>query len=1559
MCAQVFCTNHSNMLSEDTRVESKDATSTPDDRSSLFSSSSVEMGANNSAVAARKSLYDARYDNMRRRLREMWGWGNPRTPSEESRVTWPQRLYYTWVTDYIRVAAREELQVENLPSVPYEHTAHECGRKLSLVTQRSLYRRYGWNVFIGMNVMSSRDRTSRGTLRWVGVPQSGGYSSVVAAVTWTQPPAHRLAERSAGHSPFFRGAVHGETIFALEDRDNSTLEDPGTLEFIYDDGSDPALVDEIPKPRRLSVVRDLFAALPGCVLWQFPGRIVGDICTLTIPVLLHTYVAYLTSESPSWGVGIFLVLMLFLVHATQSVALHAFYYTSINGGLCFRSALTAVICEKCFVISPKSLAMPEMSVGRIINMVGTDVERANDFLQHCLYLWSSPIVFIGSIVFFYRLVGWCAFLSVLAIGTTLPINALVMRRMMRLRLRLAKVTDSRIKATNEFFSGIRIAKYMTWEPSFIADIEEKRDRELEYLRGVQTCRIAASFLNNATPPIVIALVFVLYSLLGNELSPETVFPAISLLTIIRIPFIMIPMVINITAQFFVSMARISAFLECENMSQGVADIHVYTAAQRAITGSLCEAAAVFENTDIAALMPVKLPRAPKVVLSLTAHLMRRFCCCCHCCEGTKRPSPTQVEEPQSSSGVTTASESKANGKRETKGPNSTTEGRFQLLPKDILRDVSIKVPTGKLTVVIGPTGSGKSTLLKTLLEDYEVTRGRVWATRSIAYVSQQPWIMNATLRENILFFAHEDPKRLQEAVRVCQLEPDLKLLPGGMRAEIGEKGINLSGGQKARVSLARAVYADRDLYLLDDPLSALDAHVGKRVLMDVLLGTLAHKTRVLVTHQLHLLSRADYIVVVGDCTVRFVGSPAEFFSSPLSKEIVSQDAEQPHAEEGEEEVRCGPDSVPEKDKDAPIDVQQSDNANGAIMTLEEKAVGSVPWSTYMAYIHACGGISIAVMVLLIFFFTEMLTLSSNVWLSIWSTKRFELTTSTYLKVYITLVFFGILTVPLRFYTAYRAMRRGSRNLHRLLLRSVSTGTMQFFDTTPLGRIVNRFSRDIDRIDDALQMTFIFFLQVVYGLFSSLVVTINSQPYVLIVLLPTAYLYYRLMRFYNAANREIRRVNGTVKAPMLSLIGEALGGSSTIRAYGCAVSIMKESLRRIDRVYASSFIENAANRWIGVRVEFLSNVIIFVIAFVGVVGTMTKAGWHDVGLLSLSLTLALASTPQLNWLVRMASSTEADMNSVERILYYAHNIDHEEMPEIASLVDEMRNKRAQASDATTAVVVEADNTTGDCSVGRLEFLEVEMRYRPGLPLALNKVTFRIEPRQKVGIVGRTGSGKSTLLLTFMRMVDICGGDIVVSGRSIRAYGLRELRRLFAMIPQDPVLFDGTVRSNLDPFCESTPAEVWQALELVGMRERVASEDGGIDSLVQEGGANFSVGQRQLLCLARALLRRGSVFILMDEATANIDQALDRQIQRTVMTAFASHTVITIAHRLHTVAAYDKIIVMDHGVVAESGAPRELLEDPSSKFSELVAALGRDEAAQFRASVGSMCGLSTII
>ncbi|CCW72351.1 unnamed protein product [Phytomonas sp. Hart1] len=441
-----------------------------------------------------------------------------------------------------------------------------------------------------------------------------------------------------------------------------------------------------------------------------------------------------------------------------------------------------------------------------------------------------------------------------------------------------------------------------------------------------------------------------------------------------------------------------------------------------------------------------------------------------------------------------------------------------------------------------------------------------------------------------------------------------------------------------------------------------------------------------------------------------------------------------------------------------------------------------------------------------------------------------------------------------------------------------------------------------------------------------------------------------MIFYNAANREIRRTSSIVKSPLFSLLGEVLSGASIIRAYGRESAIIRETLRRLDLVYSCSSLENTANRWLGVRIYFLGNIVATTIMTVGVVMVMSGRLKDNIGIISLSLTLSLQTLEQLIWLVRCVASVEADMNSVERIIYYTKETPKEDIPELNAEVDALvMCDNLKTKKITLDVMVEADGSAAmledKAQSGSLELRNVDLRYREGLPLVLCGVSFRIEPGEKIGIVGRTGSGKSTLLLAFMRMVDISGGDIIVNDAPIHSLPVRKLRQLFSMIPQDPLLFEGTVRQNLDPFLESSNKELWHALTLVGMYTRISNEAEGIDCRVQEGGANFSVGQRQLLCMARAVLKKNSRFILMDEATANIDPEVDQYIQSTVMRTFAAYTVITIAHRLQTVAQYDRIIVMNNGRVAEIGSPYDLVTRQDSIFRSMVNSMGFSATRQF--------------
>nr|CCC49556.1 putative multidrug resistance protein A, fragment [Trypanosoma vivax Y486] len=1722
---------------------------------------------------------DEQFAQLESRIYELWGVEEFHEPTDEDNAGCLQWLLYSWVAKYIYMAMKEQLEVDSLPVPQRHHRARTCGLKLSTVMQRSNRLYHAWDAFIGAPVVHKTDAASRGTLRWVGVPKSGLYNEVMAVVTWSNPPRCRLREQEGGVSPFFSGTLHGEVLFQQEHTSNSTLEYPRKLKLQLENWKksvsdstagtrmqhgqkmSESWSKDVPFPRRVSAARDLFAALPNAIWWLFPYKAAGDVCTLTVPMVLNNYVAFLNTGPPSWLKGIVYAVGLFLIHAAQSSILHAFYYLSIKSGIRCRSALSAVIMEKCFTMSSSVLASPEINTGYIINMLNTDTEHVNTFIQMSMYIWSAPCVFFFSTFLLYRLVGWSALTAIGVLVLTVVITAFVMRQMMRVQKKLSRATDARVKATNEFISGMRIVKFMAWEPHFLLSIEQKRATEIRYIRTVQLCRLVASFLNTATPPIMIATVFAVFYLQGNELSPEIVFPALLLMSIIRLPFLLIPMAFDAAVKFHVSMKRISKFMECENSIQSVKDIQKYLIAHRGETNSWCSAAIAFENAEVTALLPVKLPRVPRVVTSFAARLMRGLCCCDACRPAKQNPSPTAVEPSEEEEEMPEMNTASAGGRASPASAAKKTmfkEGemrdkarkgadgpRYQLQAKVLLRNVNLSLPRDKLTVIVGPTGSGKSTLLGSLLGTYQLARGYAWASQSIAYVSQQPWIMNATLRENVLFFSPADEHRLQEAVRVCQLEADLRVLAAGMGTEIGENGINLSGGQKARVSLARAVYADREVYLLDDPLSALDAHVGERIVTEVLFGALAQKTRILVTHQIDVLSRADFVVVMENGAVQFAGDRSEFMRSPISAQYASATvAAKDNEKNTPNSVREGaaePSSAAVVKGTGGEDEKAAGNTDGRLIQDEEKTVGSVQWKTYKAYLRACGGLWVIVLVVSIYLVTEAITLSANMWLSMWSTNRLGFEPATNLKVYLGIIGVATLSIPLRLGVVFALVRRGSKNMHSLLLGSISTGAMSFFDTTTVGRIVNRFSRDIDVIDMHLPETFIFLLQVAFGVLSSVFVTSVSQPYLLIALVPIGYVYYRLTLIYSASNRGIRRVGSVTKAPLLSLVGEALNGSTTIAVYGCAPRIMRKALHYIDLVYAASLLENAANRWIGIRVEFLNNIVILIISVTGVVtkingqgkgdtslvllsltmalisttmlkqttvgrivnrfsrdidvidmhlpetfifllqvafgvlssvfvtsvsqpyllialvpigyvyyrltliysasnrgirrvGSVTKApllslvgealngsttiavygcaprimrkalhyidlvyaasllenaanrwigirveflnniviliisvtgvvtkingqGKGDTSLVLLSLTMALISTTMLNWLVRMCGTMEAEMNSVERITHYIENIKHEHMPELGELVKELKKeaKHCRGRHAPTEVVVGAASTAGDSDrvangssstqSGWLEFRDVDLRYREDLPLVLNKISFRIDAGEKVGIVGRTGSGKSTLLLTFTRLIDICGGEILVSGRPIHSYGLRELRQLFSMIPQDPTLFDGTIRSNLDPLHTATDEELWNALRLVGLSDQVASENGGVESRVQERDENFSVGQRQLFCLARALLKRGSSFILMDEATANIDHQLDQKIQQTVMTAFAKYTVITIAHRLHTVAMYDKIIVLEKGEVVECGTPRQLAENPSSKLRQLLATLGDGGMARF--------------
>ncbi|KAL7701310.1 p-glycoprotein-like protein [Lotmaria passim] len=1659
------------------------------------------------------------------------------SPEEGSNVV--GRYFLSWLNPYVTFVSRERMEDAYMPLPQRRHRAVYCGALLSRAFHEEQVRggRDAWHARVEAaapgedgavrvaranalaGVQFRGEACVRGRLRWLGYLRSSDTPHVLlGGVEWDGDaalPAYRARHASAGRSEavVHDGCVHGERLFYQVCSGGGMR---CTCEYLRDLvplSEDGAVVTGVATPRAPSLLVALFRTFKADLLAMLGPSAVGLVCEVATPWLLQQFVLFLQSnksERPlTKGIAMFAVFC--VVMLTKPVVFNKQMHRGRRTSSLFRAATLGVIFEKCLTISPDALSQPEMSTGRILTMASSDMENIKEFPMQVMFLWVAPIMLTLYLIYLFTLVGWSTLAGLAVFLISLPVQTALTRLVGAKQRLLTSCTDQRLRRTNELLSGIRVVKMMGWEPRFLSAIEDdSRKAELQHRKNLQLNYVVLWGCLFSTPPFMIAAILTIYTLSGNVLNASIVLPVIAVVSAVTYPIMMLPEAFTSLAKFIVSTGRITQFLECD-------DSHITVEHTGEIFEQHGGAGAFFSKATVMASVPTALPayeprhRGLRHALSRVVRALLR------------RPLPVELQWTRTvnapAATVTPAQNSGETGNAAAAATADEGEGGgtlYAMEDKPLLRDVCVLLPRGQLTVVVGATGSGKSVLLSTLLGAFRF-RGRVGVLPSIAYVPQQPWIMQETVRANITFFEGDrrsvDERnndglegfvgnaRLKEAVRCCQLEADLPLLPKGLSTEIGEKGVNLSGGQKARVSLARAVYADCDVYVLDDPLSALDAHVGRHVMEEVVLRALAGKTRVLVTHQLHVLPYADQVVVVRDGCVAFSGSYSAYaestwkayveneeekavaiqrstgsalveeeefnefspFTSPLfnqapcfgssvsgsrdvivtrkersltsfsegHRDLLERSMASEHskhscimsrhvnatasslATEGDEleddddaetteasllRRHCSRGTtIAANDYEAPRTMREATQkkrhppvthhrrlvaeevvpavsreveselvAAAPLITAEEKETGHIPYAVYQRYCTAGGGVALAVAIVAFYLFAEVIATTTNVWLTLWSVQQFAgvLTAQQQLIIYLNLTICLQVVKVLNDTVFFVFVRRASRRLHATLLYTVSSATLTFFDRTPLGRVINRFSKDIYTLDDELPSCTIPLLQVAGFLTTSLSVTMYTSPLTIVVVVIAGYVFVRLLQFYTTVVREVRRRGSVVQSPLFSLLEEVVQGRATIAAYGKSHALFAEALRRLDLVYSCTYMEKAVTLWLAIRIEYIAAAMIIVVGLIGVVEKVVDASpvmsEERVGLISLSLTMCLDLSWSLSSLISLAAVVEASMNSVQRVCHY---IDH--VPQEALLLEPgdayvaaalgRRGGAAVPPSARARDVAVVDGGSGCAAAaalrgspefGSLRLEHVDMRYRPGLPLVLRDVCFAIAPGQKVGVVGRTGSGKSTLLLAFLRLVEVCGGRMVVCGRDAQTYTLPALRRLFSMIPQDPVLFDGTIRSNVDPFGDATDAEVRAALASVGFvsggdRTSGGTNGGGaggvpaLETVVQEGGSNFSVGQRQLLCLARALLKKGNAFILMDEATANVDARLDQTVQRVVAEQFRDYTVVTIAHRLHTVASYDMILVMAHGRVVECGSPRSLLGNRASAFFGMVA------------------------
>ncbi|RLW04172.1 hypothetical protein DV515_00005916 [Chloebia gouldiae] len=1267
---------------------------------------------------------------------------------------------------------------------------------------------------------------------------------------------------------------HGNSMSKAQSQDILVLEEKQTKKKKKKgDNEDSGPPKDYPKGW---LMKTLVKTFQQNLLLAVAFKVVHDALVFVSPQLLKLLIAFVSDEDSFAWQGYLYAILLFLAAVIQSLCLQQHFSLCFQLGINVRASLIAAIYKKSLTMS--GATRKESTVGETVNLMSADAQRFMDLANFIHQLWSSPLQIILSIVFLWGELGPSVLAGIATLVLLLPINALLVAKAKTIQERNMKNKDERMKIMTEILNGIKVS--------------------------------LASFA-----------VYVLVDE-NNILDAQKAFTAISLFNVLRFPMATLPMVISSLVQANVSTARLERYLSGEDLDTSA--IH-----HNPIAGRQCCA---FLRGH----------------LRLGAGWQR-----CH-----KRPS--------------------------------------------CLCSVTLDIMPGSLVAVVGAVGSGKSSLVSAMLGEMENIRGHINIQGSLAYVPQQAWIQNATLKDNIIFGSELDEARYQQVLKACALLPDLELLPAGDQTEIGEKGINLSGGQKQRVSLARAVYSNADIYILDDPLSAVDAHVGKYLFEHVLgpKGLLQKKTRILVTHSISFLPQVDNIVVLAAGAVSEHGSYSTLLAN---KGAFSQflnlygNQEEDVSEENTAVVWGGvvsgqcltlPSLIPllvaealagdEEEADEAVDPCMEERTEDVVtLTLKREAsihrrklsrsfskkstssqkkaqeeppkklkgqqliekeaveTGRVKFSMYLRYLRAVG-LCFTFWIVMGYVGQYAAYVGTNLWLSDWTDDSVRYQNQTYpterrdLRIGV----FGALGVSQALFLLFATMLsargtvRASRVMHQQLLSNILRAPMSFFDTTPIGRIVNRFAKDIFTVDETIPMSFRSWISCFMAIISTLIVICLATPFFTVVIIPLSIFYYFVLvrnwalseasallravpwwllgfvlvtslccsfqRFYVSTSRQLRRLDSVTRSPIYSHFGETVSGLSVIRAYGHQERFLKQNEITMDINQKSVYSWIVSNRWLAIRLEFVGSLVVFFSALLAVIAKGTLEG----GIVGLSVSSALNVTQTLNWLVRTSSELETNIVAVERVHEYV-TVKNE-----APWVTKKRPPH------------------GWPSRGEIQFIDYKVRYRPELDLVLQGITCNIGSTEKVGVVGRTGAGKSSLTNCLFRVLEAAGGKIIIDNVDIATIGLHDLRKSLTIIPQDPVLFTGTLRMNLDPFDQYSDEEVWKALELAHLKTFVQGLPERLLHLVSEAGENLSVGQRQLVCLARALLRKAKILIL-DEATAAVDLETDHLIQTTIRSAFADCTVLTIAHRLHTIMDSNRVMVLHAGQIVEFDSPEQLL------------------------------------
>ncbi|KAG5326417.1 MRP7 protein, partial [Pseudoatta argentina] len=1208
----------------------------------------------------------------------------------------------------------------------------------------------------------------------------------------------------------------------------------------------------------------LLYLLHKCFGWEFYAvgilKFIADCSSFMGPILLNKLIGFIEDKNEPISHGYLYASLIILSAIIGAFCNTHFTFWMSVVGLKFRSAIITLVYRKTLHSSNIDLNH-NFNFGEIINFMSTDSDRLVNSCPSFHTFWSIPLQLFVTLYLLHKQIG-VSFLAGVAFSIVLiPINKIIANKIGKISTKLMEYKDQRVRLMGEILRGITTIKVNVWEDHFLRNIFKIRENEVKYLRSRKYLDALCVYFWATTPVIIAILTFATYVLLGNQLDAKTVFTSMALLNMLIGPLNAFPWVLNGLTEAWVSLKRIQRMLDLPDM-----DASLY-------------------YTDITPDVDLLLQNVTFTV---------------------NRPRNNDIDTNTSLKIAT---------------PSSSTDIKKSVTFEDddvfTLYNINLSIKKGQLIGVMGKIGSGKTLLLDGILAEITKTSGIIAVNddhKGFGYVKQNPWLQRGTIRDNILFGKPYDHNKYKNILNACALTSDLTLLPNKDFTAVGEAGNTLSGGQKTRISLARAIYADKDIYLLDDILATLDVRIARHVFQHVILGLLRNKTRILCTHQTQYLIHADLVIEMSKGKIITQGKPSDILPD-LEDYLLLSDS-----------IESDMDIISIKAQQNEFNRLEKDEID-PLLDKEATEKGTVRFSVYTCYVKVIGRY-LAISIFLSMILMQSSKNITDLWLSYWVTHANATATNStdtsrfgklqlyydnydfhdkkyYLIVYSLLATLNsIFTLIRAFIFAYGGIH-AAVTMHKQLLKIIMRARTIFFDIQPVGRIINRFSSDTYTIDDTLPFITNILLAHLFGLVATIIVTAYGLPWIFLILAPLIPIYHWIQNHYRLTSREVKRLSSITLSPLYAHFNETLSGLTSIRAFRTVPRFKQENELLLEASQKTQFASIAIGQWLALRLQLIG---VGLLAGVSIMAVLQhQYNIADPGLIGLAITYALSVTGLLSGVVNSFTETEREMIAVERIKQYLDN-------------------------------VPTENTMGTNppyawpSQGVVEFREVVLKYRDHLVPSLKEVTFVTRPAEKIGVVGRTGAGKSSLLASLFRLTEINSGSILIDNVNIQTLSLKALRSRLAIIPQNPFLFSGTIRENVDPLDQYTDMHIYKTLEKCKVHSLV-HRLGGLGAILDEGGSNLSAGQKQLFCLVRAVLHNAKI-VCIDEATANVDQETDKFIQSMIKSSFQSATVITIAHRIRTIMHCDRVLVIGDGEVLEFHEPNLLIQNTDSYFYQLA-------------------------